>query len=301
MTLAALILILLSVILHASWHFLSKRGNPSYGFFIVFSFSLFLTMLPLLLISGINPFALPPRLLLLAFAGGFAGMLCDIGLCYAYRHAEISIAYPVSRALPVIMTALVTSVFGLGKELNPIVMIGIAVIFAGCIIMPFSKVQNFRSSSFLNKGVFGVILAACATTSYTITDSYGIKLMFSSVSPDVPRLLVGGSYSCIREFTVFLGLFALAAARRKEREKLNMSLLKSPHPYLAGAFAAYAYLLVLLAMNLVTNVSYIQAFRQLSLPVGMALGFIILKEKFTMPKIVALALILGGLAVVYLG
>lgn len=80
-----------------------------------------------------------------------------------------------------------------------------------------------------------------------------------------------------------------------------MELLKSPHPYLAGAFAAYAYLLVLLAMNLVTNVSYIQAFRQLSLPVGMALGFIILKEKFTMPKIVALALILGGLAVVYMG
>lgn len=219
MTFSALVLILLSVMLHASWHFLSKRGNPSYGFFAVFSLSLFLTMLPLLLISGINPFELPAKLLLLALAGGFAGMLCDIGLCYAYRHAEISIAYPVSRALPVIMTALVTSAFGLGKELNWIVISRIAVIFIGCIIMPFAKLQNFRNASFLNKGVFGVILAACATTSYTITDSYGIKLMFSTVSPDVPRLLAGGSYSCMREASVFLGLFALAAARTKEREK----------------------------------------------------------------------------------
>ena len=48
-------------------------------------------------------------------------------------------------------------------------------------------------------------------------------------------------------------------------------------------------------MGLVTNVSFIQAFRQLSLPIGVALGIVILKEKISLPKIIGVALLLAGL------
>ena len=59
--------------------------------------------------------------------------------------------------------------------------------------------------------------------------------------------------------------------------------------------ATSAYVLVLLAMHFVTNVSYVQAFRQMSLPLGAFLGIVFLKEKTSGPKLVGLALIVGGL------
>src|SRR5574344_1512707 len=103
MTLTALILILLSIIFHASWHFLSKSDNHSYGFFIPFSGSIFLVMLPAMLYSGLNYFTVPTQVLIFAAMGGLSGAFCDIGLSYAYRYADISVAYPVARAMPVIM------------------------------------------------------------------------------------------------------------------------------------------------------------------------------------------------------
>ena len=54
-------------------------------------------------------------------------------------------------------------------------------------------------------------------------------------------------------------------------------------------------------MNYVTNVSYVQVFRQLGLPIGMCLGVLILKERCTLNKVIGLILILTGLAVSVIG
>ena len=53
--------------------------------------------------------------------------------------------------------------------------------------------------------------------------------------------------------------------------------------------------MVLVAMGMVSNVSYIQAFRQLSLPIGVMLGIILLHEKVTLPKIIGVSTLLAGL------
>ena len=62
-----------------------------------------------------------------------------------------------------------------------------------------------------------------------------------------------------------------------------------------AVFAALAYVLILVSMNSVTNVSFVQAFRQLSLPLSAFLGFLILKEKITLVRWIALILIMVGL------
>ena len=68
-------------------------------------------------------------------------------------------------------------------------------------------------------------------------------------------------------------------------------------PAIAGVCCSGAYGLILLAMPHVTNVSFIQAFRQLSLPLGFLAGVIFLHEKSSSTKIAGLLLILTGLVI----
>ncbi len=69
---------------------------------------------------------------------------------------------------------------------------------------------------------------------------------------------------------------------------------------LAGAIASATYVLVLLSMNYVTNVTYVSVFRQLGLPIGMLMGVVLLKEKCPPVKWVGVVLILTGLTVAIL-
>ena len=69
----------------------------------------------------------------------------------------------------------------------------------------------------------------------------------------------------------------------------------------AGLMMTGAYGLVLLAMAFVTNVSYVSAFRQISLPIGVFLGMIVHREPRYVPRLVGSTVILTGLVLVTLG
>ena len=300
MTFFAFLLITGSVLLHALWHFISKSSHPTVVFFIPVSAAVVLTGLPLLLLSGIRPWELPASVLLCVLGGGLFGVLGDIGLSYAYRFADISQAYPMARALPVLLTALVTWLCGFGKPLTAWAAAGMGIIFAGCIWLPLANAEKLNWKAFCNKGMFGIILAAIATTGYTITDSFGIQNLLRH-APEAGQLCGAGTYSCMREMTLLSGLLIyLVCFERKSLPALPRELSRIK-PYITGLFASSAYIMILLAMAHVTNVSYVQAFRQLSLPIGVLLGVLVLKEKISIFKLAAIGLILSGLLTVYLG
>ena len=69
----------------------------------------------------------------------------------------------------------------------------------------------------------------------------------------------------------------------------------------AGVLITGAYGLVLLAMAFVSNVSYVSAFRQISLPIGVFLGMMVHREPRYLPRLVGLVVILAGLAFISLG
>ena len=300
MTLLAFLLITGSVLLHALWHFISKSSHPTVIFFLPVSLAVVLTGMPLLILSGIRPWELPPEVLLFVLGGGLFGVLGDIGLSYAYRFADISQAYPMARALPVLLTAGVTGLCGFGKPLTAFDVTGMVIIFAGCVLLPLANAEKVNWKAFYNKGMFGILLAAIATTGYTITDSFGMQNLIR-FTPETGNLYTAGAYSCMREITLVSGLFLYVLLfERKNLPQLGREFAKL-QPYIAGIFAASAYIMILIAMAHVTNVSYVQAFRQLSLPVSVLLGILILKEKVNTGKILAVALILGGLVTIYLG
>jgi drug/metabolite transporter (DMT)-like permease len=101
-------------------------------------------------------------------------------------------------------------------------------------------------------------------------------------------------YIFIVQMAIAVTLAVPVFASRESRQELR-HICKSYSPYVAGIFSASAYVLILLAMKFVTNVSYIQAFRQMSLPLGVLAGIFILKEKCSPPKLIGILLVVSGL------
>ena len=96
-------------------------------------------------------------------------------------------------------------------------------------------------------------------------------------------------------------MFILILLQKKEKVKFSTVI----HSYLGSAalsgFGIYlAYGLVLLAMNYVKNVTYVAAFRQLSIPIGALLGIFFLKEPVYTPKTIGIIFIFIGVILISL-
>lgn len=109
-------------------------------------------------------------------------------------------------------------------------------------------------------------------------------------------------YSLIEAWSCSIFLIFFIFINREERQRLksinNLTLRQS---FLVGTFIILAYTLVLVAMNFVSNVSYVVAFRQLSIIIGGLLGMLVLKEPRHAPKFVGLAVMFTGLLLVGTG
>ncbi len=299
MTLIAFILVFLSVFLHVAWNFISKSMRPSLAFYMLMSGTSACIFFPVFLFSDLRLTALPPVFFWLLLGSVVAEVMYVAGLAYAYRKSDISLSYPLVRALPVLMVAATTLIFGIGKSPGKTALLGMLVISVGCILMPLKKFSDFSFRTYWNKVIVFILLGALGTTGYTIADSSALALIRNVFARE--RALDVLAYLFLIESGLCLGQMFFVVTLKAERAEFKRLFLRSIYPCLAGVCASSAYALVLLAMRHVTNVSYIQAFRQMSLPLGFLAGILILKESGNLPKTVGMILIVAGLVVTYLG
>ena len=97
-----------------------------------------------------------------------------------------------------------------------------------------------------------------------------------------------------------IGLGFYVRSRPRERVAFRQLFLKSVYPPLCGLCASGCYVLILLSMRFVSNVSYIQAFRQLSLPFGVLAGIFLLREPRYPVKLCGIGMVILGLVLVSL-
>ncbi len=289
----AFLLILASVFLHAGWNFISRASRPSVAFFWFVEAFGGLFLLPVLFFIDIRWSELPKEFWWCFAVSAVFESMYSVGLSKTYKKTDISIGYPLMRALPVLFVAIITTVFHIGKPLSWPAKIGMAVVTCGCFILPQKSFRDLNWRAFV-KSIFGsILLAAAGTTVYTVTDSMSLGYMKNY------SLSNSFAVSCMYFLMVKCGictcLGVYVAAVREEREDLLKKCWRNLNPYLVGIFTGAAYLLVLWAMTMVENVSYLQAFRQLSLPLGVAMGIVFLHEKFTLPKVVGVLMIVAGL------
>lgn len=299
MSVEAIILVLVSVSMHATWNFLSKKSTSSAAFFCISSFTAALCWSWALVVYGMPADSLQLKGLCLWGCSLLFETIYFVGLFNAYSRVDMSLAYPVARALPVLLVAGVTAMIYPGRYPNGWGLFGVFVVCCGCLLMPLKKFSDFSLKNYFNKAMLFIVLAAIGTTGYTINDSVLVKICASS--PGHNSLTAAYLVSFVINFGLGCTMALIVIFRKKERENfklLTSSFRSAFYPAMAGILSSLAYLLILLAMLRTTQLSFLQAFRQMSLPIGLMLGIFILKEPAYRPKLAGCAMIVTGLVVI---
>lgn len=302
MALFAILLIVVSAVAHASWNLICKAKAPSVAFFWLLTMFTLIPGAPFFFSKYVGAAAaLPFMFWVLMLVTGLFQTGYYIGLANAYRLGEVSIAYPLARSIPLLLTPLVTALFSLGKMPGNVALCGMAVIFCGGVMLPHSKFSDVTDlKKYLNAALLFAIGAAICITGYTVIDKEGLRIMEEKMV--IPNGLESAFFFLYLEnMSIALWLTPYVLLYGKERKELKEQLLSwrgCGYSMLAALLCNGAYLLVLWAMQFVDNVSYIQAFRQLSIPLGAAAGIVLLHEKITKPKLAGLILIVIGLILV---
>lgn len=297
MSIIAFVLIAISALLHAAWNLIAKKSKMTLPFYTVIATICALMWLHVQFWTPVLVLHLPHPFWMYLSGSVVSELLCCFGIIYAYRTMEMSTVYPMMRSLPLLLTTLLTAILGWGKPLTPLTICGITIVFCGCVIIPLMKFSDFSIKSYIHRHFVFIIIVALGTTSFTIFDSQ-CQAILREAYPDMSKPTVALTYYSTRTLLLALSLWLLILFRSSNRAEIKEYWkTRNYSPVYAGFAACMGYVLILLAMNYVTNVSYVQAFSQIGLVFGMAGGFIFLKEKCTITKIVGIVLILSGLAI----
>jgi len=199
------------------------------------------------------------------------------------------VVYPVARALPVLMVA-VGDVL-LGRMPTAVGWLGMAIVTVGCFAAPLESFRALHPSAYLRRSTVWMLLAALGTVGYTLVDK------------TAAGFLRAGPVSAARYgylYFVATGIFYTVLWPIFERKGSGPGTSRWSVAALAALMIFGAYWLVLWAYQLVERASYVVAFRQFSIVIGVILAFLIYKEKGKAVRVTASLLIALGLIIIVL-
>jgi len=194
-------------------------------------------------------------------------------LVAAYRRADLSLVYPLTRGLaPVLVLVASVAVLALGTSAGEIA--GVAVVAVGILLVRGVGSRGDRWTLVL------VVAIAAAIAGYTLVDRYGVRhanpLAYLELLLIVPAVV-----------------YSLSVGRRRMRAALTRRGVA------AGLASFGAYVLVLTALRLASAAS-VAAVRESSVVVAVAFAAIVLRERVTATRLAGSVLVAGGVALIAL-
>ena len=302
MTATAITILLISAFLHAGWNLLGKRNNPTAAAFLVASIVGVICLAPLVIMykEAIRYFTIHSWVLVLA--AGFCQTTYYASLAGAYKTGDMSIAYPLARSSPVIVVTVVSLFLGRGDQVSWLCIYGIILVVLGGFILPMKRFNDFHVSNYLNISCLLALLAAFGTTGYSIADDEALRLLRHTPNVSLQSWQITVVYSFFEAVTTMFWLTFFVFSQKRGRETLRQVITRRlGSAVLMGIGICLTYSLVLVSMAFVTNVSYVVAFRQFSIPLGVILSVLLLKEPAYIPKFVAVVVMFIGLVLVGIG
>ncbi|MCF7485115.1 multidrug transporter [Vibrio sp. A2-1] len=297
MEVSAIVIVIISALLHAGWNVLGKSNQGSgSSFFLASGFAAAAILTPYLIwyvySVGLLNISLP--FWQLVFLSGICQIVYLIGLGTAYKQADIGVIYPMARALPVLMVGLGTVL--IGYELSSNEWIGFTLITLGCLFVPLKQFSELRLKAYLNLGVLWALIAAIGTTGYSIIDKEALLLLEPLSTPSITNKHTAIFYLGIQFWAIVIPLSVWLLVSNQRIEFHNAWILRK-RATLAGIMMASTYGLVLFAMTMTENVSLVVALRQVSIIFGVVMGIYFLKEKWHVTRGVGVMFIIAGLVI----
>lgn len=302
MTATAIVLLVAAALIHASWNLASHRKRPTMAFFLTANTAGCLLLAPLVIVNATVYAEYPPQVWLLIGATGLCMAVYYAALAGAYRNGDMSVAYPLARSSPIIVVTIVMVFLGKGGQLSPQCVLGAVLVVAGCFLLPMRHFSDFRLKNYLNLTCAFALAAACGTAGYSIIDDEALRRLRNISAIPLGVSMITILYAFVEGISANMWLGVMIAVSSASRRELAQVLRESKLTCVLTGIGIYvAYILVLISMGFVKNISYVVAFRQLSIPLGALMGIIVLREPRFPPKLVGVAVLCAGLALVATG
>lgn len=301
MSLTAIFIVLLSALTHASWNLFGKSVSPSGAFFWHSTFWGGLLSLPVLLwYWDVLSLFTVDIWWLIVLTGLFQALYLST-LAAAYRYGDMSVVYPMARSSPLIILLVGALFLGTADQITFLAVLGIVLIVGGCVILPMRYMRSFNRSNYINLATLFALLAALSTAGYSLVDDRATRQI-----RELPQLVIGSGevallFVILQAWSALIWLSIGVFCQSKERQLMSTLFANWRSTMAAGALILATYALVVWAMAYTDDVSYVVAFRQISIPIGVVLGWLFLKESMHGPKIIGTGIILLGLFLVVLG
>jgi drug/metabolite transporter (DMT)-like permease len=275
-SLAAFGIVLFAAVLHASWNAIVKGAGD--------------TTLTTVLVVGmagivgivILPFVPQPAPASWPYLG--VSMVLQVGyyllVAAAYQAADMSAVYPLMRGVAPLLVAGVGTV-AIGEHPTPLAWAGIALVSGGVLSLAFGG----RAAS--GRGIALALGNAVVIATYTLVDGTGVRLSGSPAG-----------------YTLWLAVMAASPFVGWILVRRRAAFLAHARRYYAlgtvGGIATLAsYGLALWAMT-VAPVAVVAALRETSILFGTLIAALILRERITLPRLIATGLIAAGAIVLRL-
>jgi len=303
MTLIAISLVILSAAIHALWNVFSKSKKPTSSFFLLASLFGTALLAPILLLHNSTVLSdIPSQVWVFLVIAGFFMSLYYVSLARAYRVGDLSVAYPIVRALPVVIVLIVVVYLGRADQITYQSVVGGLIVVLGCFMIPLKGFKGFRLNNYWNLTCAMALIAAISTAGYSMVDNEALRYLRSDGQFDSDNISVAILYALLEAFITSAWMALYVLIRRQSRvEFMQLIRFNKSHAIVAAIGIHLSYTLVLIAFAFADNVSYIVTFHRLSIPLGAALGILILKEKPYPAKIIGVLVVLIGLVCVALG
>jgi drug/metabolite transporter (DMT)-like permease len=282
MTAAALLLVGVSALMHASWNYLAKSSRDKVAFLWATGVVGSALFLPVLWWTGDGqPWSV--RVWLGVVLGAGIRALYFLSLGAAYTRGDLSIVYPVARGIAPVLVPLSAALF-LGEHLSAAGAAGVGAVALGVyvvhlpglsardLLVPFTQLCSAQTRYAAMTGVL--------TTTYSLVDKWNI----ASGAPAVAY-----AYLTIPVAALLL----TPAVLRHPGRTIETWRESAPKIPAVSVLMTGGYLLILLALQW-TPVSYVAPARELGIVFGTILGSVLLKEGATPQRLAGSAVIVLG-------
>lgn len=273
-------LVALAAVAHAAWNLAIKRAGTGGAVFLWLTFvvgAVLFAPVGVLTLTQSGTDWLP-----LAVVSGALQIGYFLLLQHAYRQGDVSVVYPLARGTGPLLSV-VLAILILHERPGPLTLLGVAVVIAGVVTIGLA---GARGGPVNRPGVLWGLAVGVVIATYTLWDSHAV------IHGGMPPL---GYY-----WAVVCASFLLAPVALRQRALVLPTIRQHwPTVLIVGVLAPGAYVLILMAMQL-APVSVIAAAREVSVVLVALAGWLWLREKHPVQRLIGAAIVLFGVALLTL-